>query len=65
MTMEDPLLSVYGYQLLPIATSQKVGNDREFDVLGIFGGSSELPLWLMDGFWVTFLEGGGEQCAYM
>ena len=25
----------------------------------------ELPMWLMDSFLDTFLEGGGEQCAYM
>ena len=36
MTIEDPLLSAHGYQLLPIATSQYVGNNREFDVSGIF-----------------------------
>ena len=36
MTMEDPSLSAYGYQLLPIATSYLVGDNRDFDVLGIF-----------------------------
>ena len=36
MTIEDPLLGAHGYQLLPLATSQQVGNNREFDVLGIF-----------------------------
>ena len=38
MTMEDPLLSAYGYQLLPIATSYLVGNNRKFDVSDIFWG---------------------------
>ena len=28
MTIEDLLLSVHGYQLLPIATSYLVGNNR-------------------------------------
>ena len=36
MTIEDPSLSVCGYQLLPLATSYLVGNNREFDVLDIF-----------------------------
>ena len=36
MTIEDPLLSAHGYQLLPIATSYLVGNNREFDVTDIF-----------------------------
>ena len=38
MTIEDPLLSANGYQLLPIATSYLVGNNREFDVSDIFWG---------------------------
>ena len=38
MTIEDSLLSAYGYQLLPIATSYLVGNNREFDVIDIFWG---------------------------
>ena len=36
MTIEDPLLSANGYQLLSIATSYLVGNNREFDVSDIF-----------------------------
>ena len=36
MTIEDPLLSAHGYQLLPIATSYLVDNNREFDVSDIF-----------------------------
>ena len=42
MTIEDPLLSSHGYQLLSkqpvlsIATSYLVGNNREFDVSDIF-----------------------------
>ena len=36
MTIEDPLLSAHGYQLLSIATSYLVGNNREFDVSDIF-----------------------------
>ena len=36
MTIEDSLLSAHGYQLLPIATSYLVGNNREFDVSDIF-----------------------------
>ena len=38
ITIENPSLSALGYQLLPLATSQLVGNNREFDVSGIFGG---------------------------
>ena len=47
MTIEDPSLSAYGYQLLPLATSYLVGNNREFDVPDIFWG-------------VLFIVGGGE-----
>ena len=36
MTIEDPLLSVHGYQLLSLATSYLVGINREFDVSDIF-----------------------------
>ena len=38
MTFEDPSLSAHGYQLLPIATSYVVSNNREFDVSDIFWG---------------------------
>ena len=36
MTIEDSLLSVHGYQLLSLATSYLVGNNREFNVSDIF-----------------------------
>ena len=36
MTIEDPSLSAYGYQLLPRATSYLVGNNRKFDASGIY-----------------------------
>ena len=36
MTLEDPSLSVCGYQFLPLATSYLVGYNREFDVSDIF-----------------------------
>ena len=36
MAIKDPLLSAHGYQLLSIATSYLVGDNREIDVLGIF-----------------------------
>ena len=36
MTIEDQSLSAYGYQLFPLATSYLVGNNRKFDVSGIF-----------------------------
>ena len=32
MTIQDQSLSAYAYQLLPLATSYLVGNNREFDV---------------------------------
>ena len=35
MTIEDSLLGTHGYQLLSIATSYVVGNNREFDVSDI------------------------------
>ena len=47
MTIEDPLLSAYGYQLLSLTTSFLVDNNREFDVSDIFWG-------------VLFIVGGGE-----
>ena len=40
MTIEDSLLSVHGYQLLSLATSYLVGNNRKFDVSEIFWGVS-------------------------
>ena len=36
MTIEDSLLSAHGSQLLSIATSYLVGNNRDFDVSDIF-----------------------------
>ena len=36
MTIKDSSLSAHGYQLLPLATSYLVGNNREFDVSDIF-----------------------------
>ena len=36
MTIEDPLVSANGHQLLPLAMSYLVGNNREFDVSDIF-----------------------------
>ena len=36
MTIDDSLLRAHGYQLLSIATSYLVGNNREFDVSDIF-----------------------------
>ena len=47
MTIEDALLSAHGYQLLSIATSYLVGNNREFDLSDIFWG-------------VLFIIGGGK-----
>ena len=42
ITIEDLLWSVHGYQLLAIATSYLVGNNREFDVSYIFWGGGKL-----------------------
>ena len=50
ITIEDPLLSAHGYQLLPIATSSLVGNNREIDVSDIF--------WGFEVFYPLLLEGG-------
>ena len=47
LTIEDPLLSSHGDQLLSIATSYLVGNNRNFDVSDIFWG-------------VLFIVGGEE-----
>ena len=41
------MISAHGYQLLPIATSYLVGNNREFDLSDIFWG-------------VLFIIGGGK-----
>ena len=38
MTIENPSMSAHGYQLLTIATSYIVGNNRVFDVSDIFWG---------------------------
>ena len=45
MIIKDPSLSAYGYQLLSIATSYLVGNNREFDVSDIFWGVSFIVGW--------------------
>ena len=45
MTIEDSLLSAHGYQLLSLATSYLVGNNRKFDVSEIFWG----VLFIVDG----------------
>ena len=36
MAIEDSLLSAHGYQLLPPATSQLMGDKSELEVSGIF-----------------------------
>ena len=36
MTIEDSSLSAYGYKVFPLATSNLVGNHRDFDVSDIF-----------------------------
>ena len=52
MTIEDPSLSAHGYQLLPLATSYLVGNNREFDVSDIFWG----VLFIIDGRELMIIE---------
>ena len=47
MTIKDPSLSTLGYQLMPLATCQIVGDNREIEVSGIFLG-------------VLLIVGGGE-----
>ena len=47
MTIEDLSWSVHGYQLLPIATSYMMGNNRNFNVSDIFWG-------------ILLIIGGGE-----
>ena len=44
MTTEDLLLSAHGYQLLSIATSYLVGNNRKFDVSEIWALSNGYSL---------------------
>ena len=36
MTIEDPSLSAYGYQLLPLSIIYLAGDNEEFDVSDIF-----------------------------
>ena len=36
ITIEDPSLNTLGYQLLPLATSKLVDDNREFDIVSIF-----------------------------
>ena len=36
MIIEDSLMSAHGYQLLSLATSYLMGDNREFDVSDIF-----------------------------
>ena len=36
MTMKDPSLTALSYQMLPIATNQLMGDDKEFDIKGMF-----------------------------
>ena len=52
MTIEDALLSAHGYQLLSIATSYLIGNNREFDVSDIFW----CVLFIIDGGELVTIE---------
>ena len=36
ITLEDPSLNIFGYQLLPLATSKLVDDNREFYFSAIF-----------------------------
>ena len=56
-TSEVMFLLISQYTML---SSALPGHKNWMEVVGVIGGSSELPMWLTDGFWVTFLEGGGE-----
>ena len=47
ISFEDPSLNAHGYQLLPLATSQLLSDNREFDVSSRFWG-------------VLLIVGGGE-----
>ena len=53
MTIEDPLLSDLGYQLLPLATSQFVAIIGNLMFLGIFGG----VLLIVHGGEIITIEG--------
>ena len=45
MTIEGPLLSAPGYQLLSIVTSYLVGNNRKFDVSDTFWSFLLIVCW--------------------
>ena len=51
MTIEDQLLSAYGYQQFPLATSYLVGNNSELDVTDVFW--SVLFIMLVEGNLLT------------
>ena len=53
MTIEDPSLSAHGYQLLSLATSYLVSNNREFDNSHIFLG----VLFIVGGEELMTIEG--------
>ena len=36
MTMKDPSLTALSYQMLPLVTNQLMGDNKEFDIKGIF-----------------------------
>ena len=40
------------------------GSDLFLSLLSVIGGSSELPMWLTDGFSVFFFGRWRGQCAY-
>ena len=57
ITIDDPSLSAHGYQLLSLATSQLVGNIREFDFAGIFSPVLLIVSWgeltTIEDWWST------------
>ena len=61
MTIEDPLLSAHGYQLLSIATSYLVSNNKEIDVSDIFWGVLFIVGW---GELMT-IEGPITECPWL